>query len=80
MLRNFHSALVHYQGGAPDRLKNLRSHLDIYVAMLREHTRKEETLLSEIRYALPNNEWHAIAQSLLDRRGPAFRQSAAARI
>ena len=53
--------LVHYQGGAPNGLRRLRTALDAYAGMLEEHMRAEEELLKGAREHLTECDWRAIA-------------------
>ena len=63
MLHELHSALVCYQAGAPEGLQRLRANVEVYCAMLREHMRKEEKLLSGIGFDFPAGAWRAIAEA-----------------
>jgi branched-chain amino acid transport system ATP-binding protein len=71
-LRELHRLFVLYQAGAPDALRNLRTSLDVYAEMLREHMRKEEALLEDPRAALPEAEWRAIGEAFLADEDPLF--------
>lgn len=72
LLRDLHSALVCYQGGALDGLKRLRAHLDVYCAVLREHMKKEEKLLANVGFDVPAAAWAAMAEAFTCEADPLF--------
>jgi hemerythrin-like domain-containing protein len=61
MLEQLQCALVHYQGGAPDGLRQFRAGVDAYSAMEAEHMRKEEALLMQAHDRLAEEAWSRIA-------------------
>lgn len=72
MLRELHSALVCYQAGAAEGLQRLRSHVEVYCAMLRDHMRREEKLLANIGFDFPGPAWHGIAEAFAADEDPLF--------
>lgn len=60
MLRDMHAALVHYLAGAYGSLQAFISCVDAYAAMLKDHMRKEEELLTRAGPSLPASKWQDI--------------------
>jgi hemerythrin-like domain-containing protein len=60
MVREMHAALVHYLAGAYGSLEAFKLRVDAYASMLREHMRKEESLLARACTSLTESEWRDI--------------------
>lgn len=63
-------ALVRFQGGAPDGLERLRAGVEAYSALLEEHMRKEEVLLSDAGDSLAADDWSEIAAAFAANEDP----------
>lgn len=72
MLEQLQCALVHYQGGAPDGPGLFRAAVDAYSAMLGEHMRKEEALLTQAHDRLAEEDWSRIASAFEANDDPLF--------
>lgn len=71
-LKDLHRQFVLYQGGAPGALERLSACLAIYATMMYEHMAKEEALLDATAIAVPEIEWHAIAEGFAGDDDPLF--------
>jgi hemerythrin-like domain-containing protein len=65
-------ALVHYQGGAPNGLKQFRAAIAAYAALLRSHMYKEEQLLAQAPRHLEEEDWTAMAAAFKANVDPLF--------
>ena len=72
MVREMHAALVHYLAGAYGSLQTFKSCADAYAAMLREHMRKEEDLLSRAGASLTEAAWQDILAAFAANEDPLF--------
>jgi hemerythrin-like domain-containing protein len=61
MLARVQRELVHYQGGAPDGLRKLRTAVSAFAAMQHDHMRTEEGVLRDACNYLTHDDWTAIA-------------------
>jgi hemerythrin-like domain-containing protein len=72
MMNHLHRALVHYQGGAPDGLRRLRTAVEAYAALLADHMRKEEVLLARAQECLNEGDWSRMAAAFSANEDPVF--------
>ncbi|MDH5534922.1 MAG: hemerythrin domain-containing protein [Betaproteobacteria bacterium] len=72
MMAYLHRALVHFQGGAPEGLRELQAGVDAYAALLAGHMRKEERLLASAQEHLREADWLEIAGAFKTNIDPLF--------
>lgn len=78
MVGYLHRALVHYQGGAPQGLRDLQAGIDAYAALLAGHMRREERLLASAHEHLTGDDWEEIAAAFTANVDPLFREGRSA--
>lgn len=71
-MNHLHRALVHYEADAPQALAALRAGVDAYAAMLSEHMRKEEHLLTQAEALLTEDDWSEMASAFQSDDDPLF--------
>jgi hemerythrin-like domain-containing protein len=72
MVTYLHRALVHFQGGAPEGLQQLRTGVDAYAALLAGHMRREERLLAGAQDYLKEEDWREMAAAFKANIDPLF--------
>jgi hemerythrin-like domain-containing protein len=75
MVAYLERALVHFQGGAPDGLKQFRAAIAAYAALLRSHMHKEERLLAQAPQHLEEEDWTTMAAAFKANVDPLFGES-----
>lgn len=71
-IRYLQRALIHYLGGAPIGFKLFRDAVDAYAALLEDHMRKEEKLLSQAHDCLTTGDWSEMAAAFTANDDPMF--------
>ncbi len=67
-----HRALVHYQGGAPEGLRQFQAAVDSYAVEVREHFRLEDDLMVRAQPVLSEADWELIAWAFTANDDPLF--------
>ncbi len=75
MVAYLHRALVHYQGGAPEGLRELKAGVDAYAGWLAGHMRREERLLVSAQEHLEEDDWREMAAAFRANIDPLFGES-----
>jgi hemerythrin-like domain-containing protein len=70
MVQELHAALVHCVAGAYGSHQTLVARVNAYATMLREHMRKEESLLAQAADVLTESQWQAILSAFASNEDP----------